>query len=87
MIKGDETMHLCPLCNGLGTTTIQCPNCQTIMEDVGKVTDYFDDYSAYMDIDIMKLYDGHVTSLEDHLCFHYFYCQNCQHQETKPIQE
>jgi len=57
------------------------------MEDKGKVTDYFDDYSAYMDIDMMKMYDGQLTSLEDHLCLHYFYCPSCQHQETNSIQE
>ncbi len=88
IIKGmKRTMHLCPLCNGLGEKTKQCPNCQTIMQDVGKVTDYFDDYSAYMDIEIMKLYDGHKSSLEDHLCLHYFLCPNCQRQETDSIQE
>ncbi len=80
-------MYLCPLCNGFEQKTIQCSNCQTIMEDKGKVTDYFDDYSAYMDIDIMKMYDGHATSLEEHLCLHYFYCPACQNQETNTIQE
>lgn len=80
-------MHLCPLCNGLEERVIQCPNCKTVMEDKGKVTDYFDDYSAYMDIDMMKMYDGQLTSLEDHLCLHYFYCPSCQHQETNIIQE
>jgi hypothetical protein len=80
-------MDLCPLCNGLETRMIQCPNCQTIMEDNGKITYYLDDYSAYMDIDIMKLFDGNIKSLEQHQCVHYFYCSACQHEETRAIEE
>ena len=80
-------MDLCPLCNGLDSQIIQCPNCQTIMEDNGKVTDFLDDYSAYMDIDIMKLFDGNPTSLEDHQCIHLYYCSSCGHEEVKPIKE
>jgi hypothetical protein len=59
----------------------------SIMEDKGKITDYLDDYSAYMDIDIMKLFDGNVNSLEGHQCIHYFYCPTCQHEETNAINE
>ncbi|KKI90767.1 hypothetical protein WQ54_18625 [Bacillus sp. SA1-12] len=80
-------MDLCTLCNGLETRMIQCPSCQTIMEDQGKITDYLDDYSAYLDIDIMKLFDGDPTSLETHHCIHYYYCPNCQHEETNAIKE
>lgn len=57
------------------------------MEDRGKLTDYFDDYSAYMDIDIMKLYDGEINSLENHECLHVLYCHSCQHEETKSFHE
>ncbi|MGM0876855.1 MAG: hypothetical protein ACQEWV_19385 [Bacillota bacterium] len=80
-------MDLCPLCNGLETQIIQCPNCQTIMEDKGKITDYLDDYSAYMDIDMMKLFDGNIESLEGHQCMHYYFCPTCEHQETNAIKE
>ncbi|MDQ0232339.1 hypothetical protein [Metabacillus malikii] len=80
-------MDLCPLCNGFESSMIQCPNCQTMMEDKGKITDYLDDYSAYMDIDMMKLFDGNLTSLEDHTCSHYFYCTSCQHEEVNSIKE
>lgn len=80
-------MDLCPLCNGLETREIQCLNCKTIMEDKGKITDYLDDYSAYMDIDIMKLFDGNIHSLVEHQCMHYFYCPVCQHQQTNAINE
>ncbi|QGQ44500.1 hypothetical protein [Metabacillus sediminilitoris] len=80
-------MDLCPLCNGLESKVILCPNCQSIMEDKGKITDYLDDYSAYMDIDIMKLFDGNIRSLENHKCMHYFFCPLCDHEETNAINE
>ncbi|WP_156288668.1 hypothetical protein [Oceanobacillus salinisoli] len=80
-------MDFCPLCNGVETAAVECPNCQATLEDQGKITDYFDDYSAYMDIDMMKMFDGNRKSLEDHECLHYFYCTNCQHEETRTISD
>ena len=80
-------MDLCPLCNGLELRTVQCPNCQSVLVDNGKITDYLDDYSAYMDIDIMKLFDGNSESLEGHQCMHYFNCQSCGHEEKNAIKE
>ncbi|WP_249872114.1 hypothetical protein [Oceanobacillus saliphilus] len=78
-------MEVCPLCNGFETVTIECSGCSSILEDQGKITDYFDDYSAYMDIDIMKLFDGDPQSLESKACLHYFYCANCQQEETRAM--
>ncbi|MGJ9459837.1 hypothetical protein [Oceanobacillus sp. CF4.6] len=80
-------MDFCPLCNGFETVTITCPKCQTDLTDKGKITDYFDDYSAYMDIDMMKLFDGDPNSLEAHQCLHYFYCETCEHEETRGIKD
>lgn len=81
-------MHVCPLCNGLQQASISCSNCGKILTDAGKLTDYLDDYSAYMDIDIMKLFDGVEQSLEVHQCVHLFYCSHCQQEQlciTKEI--
>nr|WP_246187701.1 hypothetical protein [Ornithinibacillus caprae] len=80
-------MYFCPLCNGLESVTIECPNCNYNIDDQGKVTDYFDDYSAYMDIEMMKFFDGDRKSLEGHHCLHYFYCANCNHEEIKAVKE
>ncbi|MFD2043770.1 hypothetical protein ACFSTA_06720 [Ornithinibacillus salinisoli] len=80
-------MYFCPLCNGFESVTIECPNCKSNIDDQGKITDYFDDYSAYMDIDMIKLYDGDRKSLENHHCLHYFYCVNCNHEEIKAVKE
>ncbi|WP_085992951.1 hypothetical protein [Oceanobacillus senegalensis] len=80
-------MDLCPLCNGIEMVMISCPNCQSNMDDHGKVMDYFDDYSAYLDIDMVKMVDGDTKSLENHQCLHYFYCTNCQHEETRAFRD
>lgn len=85
--KGMGEMDVCPLCNGLETRIFQCPNCQTIMSDKGKITDYLDDYSPYMDIEIMKLFDGVEQSLEKKQCIHYYICPNCMHEENNIIAE
>ncbi|MGD7009603.1 hypothetical protein [Metabacillus sp. 84] len=80
-------MRICPLCNGLEEKEPLCRNCRTIMKDHGRTADYLDDYSAYMEIDTMKLFDGDVASLENHLCVHLFFCPVCLHEETQGIQE
>ena len=51
-------MAICPICNGLETIEFQCERCSQKMEDLGKISDYFDDYSPYMEIDWMRLEDG-----------------------------
>ncbi|KEZ47042.1 MULTISPECIES: hypothetical protein [Metabacillus] len=82
-------MNMCPLCNGFSdeASAASCPNCQTLMIDHGKMTDYLDEYSAYMEIDTMKLFDGVRESLEAHRCVHLFSCMNCLHEEAREIQE
>ena len=51
-------MGICPLCNGLTELSLVCPNCSHFMQDQGRLADFFDDYSPYMPIDLMKLEDG-----------------------------
>ncbi|MBS2968204.1 hypothetical protein J9317_05470 [Metabacillus sp. KIGAM252] len=80
-------MSMCPLCNGFEAREILCPNCGTIMTDEGRTTDYLDDYSAYMEIDTMKLFDGVLHSLERHECVHEYSCPNCLHEESAVIKE
>jgi len=57
------------------------------MEDQGKITDYFDDYSPYMDGDLMKLVDGYPYTYTNHECVHLFYCPHCQEEEVRFIKE
>lgn len=86
-LKELRYVYICPLCNALESFPIQCPMCQNYLDDHGKVTDYVDAYSSYMDIDIMKLYDGDSESMENHHCVHYLYCTNCNHEEIKAVKE
>jgi hypothetical protein len=80
-------MNICPLCNGLRNVAVHCSHCQKQMVDQGKITDYFDDYSPYMDIDMMKLVDGYPKTLIRHECVHLFYCLHCRQEEVRFIKE
>jgi hypothetical protein len=87
VLVGGNIMSICPLCNGLRNVAVYCSHCQKQMEDKGKVTDYFDDYSPYMDIDMMKLVDGYPKTLIRHECVHLFYCPHCRQEEVRFIKE
>lgn len=80
-------MSMCPLCNGFREVKIFCEKCGKKMEDNGKSTDYLDDYSPYLDIDICKMVDGDHNSLEKHYCIHLFHCNDCQTDKNVVIQE
>lgn len=80
-------MSMCPLCNGLENFEISCNKCNKIMVDKGRILDYFDDYSAYLDIEGMKLFDGISDDRKEHQCPHIFYCQHCHLEKTILIQE
>jgi hypothetical protein len=80
-------MYLCPLCNQLETKSVECSNCQHLMDDRGRLMDYFDDYSAYLDIEGMKQFDGYDLDGKQHKCPHVFYCTQCSHNKVVLIQE
>ncbi len=82
-------MYICPLCNRLDDelNDVECPECSRKMQDEGKVMDYFDDYSAYQEIEDMKLVDGYPDDRKAHQCPHLFYCLACGKKETRLINE
>jgi hypothetical protein len=80
-------MAICPLCNQLETASYSCRNCSSYLIDGGRLMDYFDDYSAYLDIDGMKQYDGIKSNGEKNQCPHVFYCALCGKDEVKLIVE
>jgi DNA-directed RNA polymerase subunit RPC12/RpoP len=80
-------MFVCPLCNQIEQQQYICPNCQKEMEDEGRVMDYFDDYSAYLDIEGMKLFNGYPTDQKNHECPHVFSCFNCSKEVVHLIKE
>lgn len=80
-------MAICPVCNGYESTTIFCQKCSQQMEDQGKLSDYFDDYSPYMDIELMRLEDGIVNNYSNSQCVHLYKCFHCDEEEVTIIQE
>jgi hypothetical protein len=79
-------MQICPLCNGFYEIHKNC-GCGQEMMDSGKVMDYYDDYSAYMEIDQLKLEDGYQDSLANHKCPHLFTCPACAKDQIVFINE
>ncbi|MEI5906406.1 hypothetical protein WAK64_04975 [Bacillus spongiae] len=78
-------MKVCPLCNGLKQPHIVCTTCNNEMQNTGRIYDFFDEYSAYMDIESMKLVDGVTSSGEQEQCSHLFYCDICKASFIKKI--
>ncbi|MFA9557248.1 hypothetical protein ACERII_08095 [Evansella sp. AB-rgal1] len=80
-------MALCPVCNGLDKIKQQCTSCESLMDDQGRYLDYFDDYSAYMPIDLMKMIDGISSDQQQNLCPHLVMCPTCNKDELIMIKE
>ncbi|WLR51450.1 hypothetical protein LC040_00665 [Bacillus tianshenii] len=80
-------MSLCPICNQLREMHFHCSSCKQEMQDRGRVMDLFDDYSAYLPIDMMKMVDGIPNDLSEEKCPHLFYCEPCNNQKVMLIRE
>ncbi|WP_449620485.1 hypothetical protein [Robertmurraya sp. Marseille-Q9965] len=80
-------MGICPICNGFKELHKECQTCGTSLEDSGRVMDYYDDYSPYMPIDLMKLEDGYPNDYENHQCPHLLKCPQCGYDEIVFINE
>lgn len=80
-------MAMCPICNGFQELIIQCPDCGQNMDDSGRIMDFYDDYSAYMEIDSLKLEDGFQGTVAKSQCPHLVSCQNCGVSDVIFIQE
>ncbi|MCA0969692.1 hypothetical protein LCM20_03670 [Halobacillus litoralis] len=51
------------------------------MRDKGRVADFFDDYSPYLDISFTDLVDGDPDSSIQGECVHLFVCEKCGFQD------
>lgn len=80
-------MGICPVCNGFQQLDLSCPSCNKTFEDKGRIMDFFDDYSPYMQIDQMKLEDGIPDDNEQQLCPHFLKCSHCGYEITFLIKE
>lgn len=79
-------MSTCPICNGLATLKTSCPICQEIVEDQGRVSDFFSDYSPYQAIDLCKRSDGYIDQ-KIHTCPHQIYCPHCGYTDVEMVYE
>ncbi|PED72338.1 hypothetical protein CN680_07790 [Bacillus pseudomycoides] len=70
-------MGICPLCNALEAQVYSCQSCLNVLQDYGKVVDYTDAYSAYMDQDLLIEVDGLTGEDSQQYCVHVFYCGTC----------
>ncbi|WP_026689038.1 hypothetical protein [Alteribacter aurantiacus] len=77
----------CPVCNGFRVVSKPCDLCNRPMQDCGKYTDYFDKYSAYEEIDTVKLTNHIQNDQSADLCAHLFYCSPCQKETIVLIDE
>lgn len=75
--------HLCPLCNGLYEVEKRCGICQTMMNDGGRIQDYYDDYSPYLSYTVTDIMDGEP----ENICQHIFTCPHCRHDEVVNIKK
>jgi hypothetical protein len=85
-VKGMLVMGICPLCNGFYEIHPPC-QCGSEMKDSGKEMDYYDDYSAYMEIDDLKLENGYLDDHKAHKCPHLFTCPQCSRDRIIFIDE
>lgn len=80
-------MGICPLCNGFEVLTISCQSCYSQMEDKGRIIDYFDDYSPYMEIEDMKKIDGYSQTNQEGQCAHLLFCPSCNQEQVYFVKE
>ncbi|MFX3624169.1 MAG: hypothetical protein ACE3JP_09035 [Ectobacillus sp.] len=78
-------MGMCPICNGLSNEAYICPSCSGQLRDCGKTVDYLDDYSAYMDQQLLEKVDGLSHEESNTYCLHLFYCAQCQKEYEMKI--
>lgn len=69
--------QICPLCNGLKEYEIRCSKCHGKMIDKGRIADYYDNYSSYLEMSITELLDG----VPNDKCVHLFVCPYCNNDK------
>lgn len=80
-------MAICPICNGFENIQANCSACGNDTFDQGRIMDFYDDYSAYMPIDLMKLENGYRADYENKECPHLLKCPVCGNNEVTFIKE
>ena len=79
--RGGMFMSVCPLCNGLTSFRLKCPFCGRTLEDTGKLENYFEPYSPYLDEEILDQTDG----VGENQCIHLFHCPRCHYDKRYTV--
>lgn len=77
--------EICPVCNGLYDRSIQCSNCGALMIQAGKLEDYNEPYSPYLENELFIL-NNETAITGDNCCIHLYSCPDCGHLEHGAIQ-
>lgn len=76
----------CPICNGLFEEDLQCLKCGQIMQDNGRIEDYYGPYSPYDNMD--KYEQPFFGGLSEELpCVHLFTCPRCGYDTRVGIEQ
>lgn len=77
---------VCPVCNGMMQLQAICTICHQPMIDLGRETDFWDNYSPYRDIQHLRM-EGPGTLQEKTLCLHVAHCPFCDHEQSVTVEE
>ncbi len=72
---------ICPVCNGLDKKAIKCKKCAKEMIDKGRIAEYYDNYSSYLEMSITEKIDGAPQDK----CVHLYACTACNTDRRIPI--
>jgi len=78
--------YICSVCNGMESLLNNCPECNRLAQDQGRLSDYYGPYSPYRPIDDLKATNGYEDLIQ-HTCIHLAYCSNCNYSFPVSIQE
>lgn len=79
--------NVCPLCNGIDIVRAACDRCGIQLEDKGRIIDYFDDYSPYLEMEDMKKIDGIPNDYKKQKCPHLLLCPQCESESIFLVRE
>lgn len=66
--------YLCLMCNGLINLSIPCKFCGALMQELGLMQDFYDNYSPYLD---QEIYQDNYRLYNAHYCVHLMRCSDC----------
>ena len=76
--------RICPVCNGIASLAVPFPDCSSIMEDLGHVSDYFGPYSPYEE-NWPPAYNRQASRRMSANCVHFLQCPKCQRCSSRLV--